>query len=165
VTRSSKQNPRVLFPATGFTTNDLAAFYGRIAPVLLPYLTHRPVTLKRFPDDIHGESFWEKDVPAFTPKWVKTFSVPRVNEPTRYSLPQHCEFKDVGLGRTDRLYRGSKSAPEIRMFLESNVAVIYCEYPLTGCSPWSYSTLAKDGKTWKIAAFAFRRFYLVYLAS
>lgn len=82
VRRSGKQDQRVLFPATGFTTNDLAAFYGKLAPVLLPHLAHRPVTLKRFPDAIHEESFWEKDLPAFAPKWIKTFSVPRVNEPT-----------------------------------------------------------------------------------
>ena len=82
MSRSSKQNPRVLFPATGFTTNDLAMFYGGIAPVLLPHLAHRPVTLKRFPDNIHAESFWEKDLPAFAPAWVKTFAVPRINEPT-----------------------------------------------------------------------------------
>jgi bifunctional non-homologous end joining protein LigD len=82
VSLSSKQNARVLFPATGFTTNDLAMFYGRIAPVLLPHLAHRPVTLKRFPADIHGESFWEKDLPAFAPQWIKTFSIPRVSEPT-----------------------------------------------------------------------------------
>ncbi len=77
-----KTNQWLLFPTTGYTTDDLAGFYRKIASVLLPHLVHRPVTLKRFPDDIHGESFWEKDLPAFAPKWIKTFSVPRVNEPT-----------------------------------------------------------------------------------
>src|SRR4051812_41636633 len=80
--RHSKANQRVLFPASGYITGDLALFYGKMAAVLLPHLSHRPVTLKRLSDDIHRESFWEKDLPAFPPKWIKTFAVPRVNEPS-----------------------------------------------------------------------------------
>jgi hypothetical protein len=72
----------VLFPSTGFATDDLVDFYANIAPGLLPHLAHHPLTLKRFPDDIKGESFWEKDTPSFFPEWIKTFAVPRVNEPT-----------------------------------------------------------------------------------
>lgn len=71
----------MLFPKAGFATDDLVELYGRLAPVLLPHLAGRPVTLKRYPDDISGESFWEKDAPAFTPKWVKRMPVPRKNEP------------------------------------------------------------------------------------
>ena len=47
------------------------------------------MTLKRFPDGIHGEAFYEKDAPGFTPAWVKTFSVPRRDphaSPIRYVL-------------------------------------------------------------------------------
>ena len=73
---------RVLFPSTGFTVDDLVGYYCTIAPVLLPHLAGRPVSLKRYPDNIHGESFWEKDLPAFAPSWVKTFAVPRVNGPS-----------------------------------------------------------------------------------
>lgn len=72
---------RVLFPKAGFTTDDLVDLYEKLAPVLLPHLAGRPVTLKRYPDDVDGESFWEKDAPAFTPKWVKRMPVPRKNEP------------------------------------------------------------------------------------
>jgi DNA primase len=61
---------RVLFPQTGFTTDDLVDTYEQLAPVLLPHLSHRPLTLKRFPDDIPGETFWEKDAPSFTPPFV-----------------------------------------------------------------------------------------------
>jgi bifunctional non-homologous end joining protein LigD len=67
---------RVLFPS-GFTTDDLVETYSQLAPVLLPHLADRPLTLKRFPDDIQGEAFWEKDAPSFTPEWVKTLPVPR----------------------------------------------------------------------------------------
>jgi bifunctional non-homologous end joining protein LigD len=78
--KKSASNSRVLYPATGFTVADLVSYYRKIARVLLPHLAGRPVSLKRYPDNIHGESFWEKDLPAFAPSWVKTFAVPRVNE-------------------------------------------------------------------------------------
>src|SRR3954447_22146791 len=68
---------RVLFPATGFTTADAAKFYRAVAKYLLPHLRDVPVSFKRYPDTIDGESFWEKDAPSFTPKFVKTFAVPR----------------------------------------------------------------------------------------
>ena len=67
----------VLFPDAGFTKRDLVAYYERIAPVLLPHLRNVPVSFKRYPDTIRGESFWEKDAPSFTPDWVKTIAVPR----------------------------------------------------------------------------------------
>jgi len=68
---------RVLFPKTGFTKKDALDYYRRAADVLLPHLKNVPLSFKRYPDTIDGESFWEKDAPAFTPKWVKTVSVPR----------------------------------------------------------------------------------------
>jgi bifunctional non-homologous end joining protein LigD len=71
----------VLFPKAGFTTDDLVAVYEQLATVLLPHAARRPMTLKRYPDDVYGESFWEKNAPAFTPKWVKRMPVPRRNEP------------------------------------------------------------------------------------
>jgi bifunctional non-homologous end joining protein LigD len=71
---------RVLYPKTGFSTADLADYYERVAPVLLPHLARRPLSLKRYPDDIDGEAFWEKDAPNFTPGWVKRYAVPRRHE-------------------------------------------------------------------------------------
>jgi len=68
---------RVLFPATGFTTADAVKFYRAVAKHLLPHLRDVPVSFKRYPDTIDGESFWEKDAPSFTPKFVKSFAVPR----------------------------------------------------------------------------------------
>jgi len=47
----------------------------------MPHLQNRPVTLKRFPDGVFGEFFYEKDAPAFTPSWVKTVLVPRRETP------------------------------------------------------------------------------------
>ena len=66
---------RVIYPVAGFRKRDVVDYYQRIAPVLLPHLENRPVTLKRYPDQAQGEFFYEKDAPAFTPKWVETFGV------------------------------------------------------------------------------------------
>src|SRR5919109_3355179 len=77
-----KQRPdRVLFPESGFTKDDAIAYYVAVAKVLLPHLRNVPVSFKRYPDTVTGESFWEKDAPSFTPPWVKTVAVPRRNDP------------------------------------------------------------------------------------
>jgi bifunctional non-homologous end joining protein LigD len=68
---------KVLYPAAKFTKGRVIDYYVRVAPFLLPHFRNRPVTLKRFPNGIHGEAFYEKDAPAFTPNWVQTFPVPR----------------------------------------------------------------------------------------
>jgi bifunctional non-homologous end joining protein LigD len=52
-------------------------YYAAIAPTILPHLRNRPLSFKRYPDEIGGESFWEKDAPSFTPAWVKRVPVPR----------------------------------------------------------------------------------------
>lgn len=68
---------KVLYPEAQFTKSQVIDFYLRIAPVLLPHLHNRPVTLKRYPDGVNGKFFYEKDKPRFTPDWVATFPVPR----------------------------------------------------------------------------------------
>src|SRR5436853_1358402 len=71
-------NPdKVLYPAGKFTRADVVDYYTRIARALLPHLKNRPITLKRFPNGVYGEAFYEKHAPGFTPDWVKTFPVPR----------------------------------------------------------------------------------------
>jgi bifunctional non-homologous end joining protein LigD len=67
----------VLYPAGRFSKGDVIDYYISISRYLLPHLKDRPVTLKRFPDGVFGDFFYEKDAPAFTPSWVKTFAVSR----------------------------------------------------------------------------------------
>jgi bifunctional non-homologous end joining protein LigD len=69
--------PKLLYPKAGFTKGDVINYYIRIAPVLLPHLKRRPVTLKRYPDGVDGFFFYEKQCPSHRPKWVKTTSVPK----------------------------------------------------------------------------------------
>ncbi|HEU4700990.1 MAG TPA: DNA ligase D [Conexibacter sp.] len=69
-------NPdKVLYPQAGFTKRDLVEYYKAIAPVLLPHLRDRPLTLKRYPDGVEGRFFYEKQSPRHRPEWVQTVSV------------------------------------------------------------------------------------------
>ena len=63
---------KVMYPRTGFTKEDLIDYYASVAPVLLPHLSRRPLTLKRYPDGVEGEYFYEKRCPAHRPSWVRT---------------------------------------------------------------------------------------------
>jgi bifunctional non-homologous end joining protein LigD len=66
---------KVLYPHTGFTKGDLIGYYAAIAPALLPHLHDRPLTLKRYPDGVQGEHFYEKQCPSHRPGWVQTTAV------------------------------------------------------------------------------------------
>jgi bifunctional non-homologous end joining protein LigD len=75
--KRTRRPDHVLFPRSGFTKDDAIDYYESVAKWLLPHLKNVPVSLKRYPDTIRGESFWEKDAPSFTPDWVRTVAVPR----------------------------------------------------------------------------------------
>jgi bifunctional non-homologous end joining protein LigD len=62
---------KVFFPELGLTKGDVIAYYRRIAPYLLPHLADRPLTLRRWPNGIVGEDFFQKDLDA-TPEFVRT---------------------------------------------------------------------------------------------
>ena len=66
---------KVLYPKVGFTKGQVIDYYIRIAPVLLPHLKDRPLTMKRYPDGVQGQFFYEKNCPSHRPKWVKTAKV------------------------------------------------------------------------------------------
>src|SRR6202451_4178181 len=63
---------KVLYPATCFTKGQVIDYYARIAPVLLPHLAGRPLTLKRYPGGVDQEYFFEKNATKHRPDWVKT---------------------------------------------------------------------------------------------
>ena len=66
---------KVLYPKAGFTKGQVIDYYIRVAPVLLPHLRDRPLTMKRYPDGVEGEFFYEKNCPSHRPKWVQTAKV------------------------------------------------------------------------------------------
>jgi bifunctional non-homologous end joining protein LigD len=66
---------KVLYPKAGFTKGEMIHYYIQIAPVLLPHLKDRPLTMKRYPNGVEAEFFYEKNCPTHRPKWVKTAKV------------------------------------------------------------------------------------------
>jgi len=66
---------KVYWPDDGYTKGDLLTYYLNISPVLLPHLIDRPLTLKRMPNGIGGQFFYEKNAPIHTPAWMPTMPV------------------------------------------------------------------------------------------
>jgi bifunctional non-homologous end joining protein LigD len=66
---------KVLDPEAGFTKGQVIDYYTRIAPALLPHLHQRALTLKRYPNGVDGQFFYEKNCPKHRPPWVETLSV------------------------------------------------------------------------------------------
>ncbi len=65
---------KVMWPDDQLTKRDLIAHYVRVAPVLLPYLRDRPLSMQMFPDGITGNHFWRKDKPSHAPEWIKSWT-------------------------------------------------------------------------------------------
>jgi len=63
---------KVLYPEAGFTKAQVIDYYLRVAPALLPHIAARPLTLKRFPEGVDGEFFYQKSAPAHRSAWVPT---------------------------------------------------------------------------------------------
>jgi bifunctional non-homologous end joining protein LigD len=66
---------KVFFPDAGYTKGDLIQYYASVAPLLLPHLAGRPISMSRYPDGIHGQSFYEKRAPGHQPDWMRTTPV------------------------------------------------------------------------------------------
>jgi bifunctional non-homologous end joining protein LigD len=81
---------KVMYPEVGFTKAQVIDYYVRIAPVLLPHLKGRPLTLKRYPNGVNGMHFYEKNCPAHRPEWLKTAPIwsPGNNKWMDYCLMQ-----------------------------------------------------------------------------
>jgi bifunctional non-homologous end joining protein LigD len=67
---------KVMYPEVGFTKGHVIDYYTRIAPAVLPHLRGRPLTLKRYPDGVDGQHFYEKQCPSHRPDWVSTAAIP-----------------------------------------------------------------------------------------
>jgi bifunctional non-homologous end joining protein LigD len=71
------------WPEEGITKGDLIAYYGDVAPVLVPHLRDRPFTMKRYPDGWQGNHFFQKDAPSHTPDWIPRFQYRSTSRQTR----------------------------------------------------------------------------------
>jgi bifunctional non-homologous end joining protein LigD len=68
---------KVLFPDDGITKGQLAAYYEALAPIIVPHLKGRPVTMERYPSGIGKKGFWQKDVSKGFPSWLERVEVPK----------------------------------------------------------------------------------------
>jgi len=67
---------KVLYPDAGFTKAQVIDYYQQIAPVMLPHIKRRPVTIKRYPEGVDHDFFYQKNAPAHRPGWVPTARLP-----------------------------------------------------------------------------------------
>jgi bifunctional non-homologous end joining protein LigD len=66
---------KVLYPDAGFTKGHVIDYYTRVSPALLPHLRGRPLTLKRYPNGVNAQHFYEKQCPSHRPDWVNTAAI------------------------------------------------------------------------------------------
>ncbi|MGO9275522.1 MAG: DNA ligase D [Terriglobia bacterium] len=110
---------KIYFPGENYTKRDLLAYYYRIAEYLLPFLKDRPLVLRRYPNGITGEAFFQKDAGEAAPDWMETVAVRSADH---HQKP-----------------RSGKSRQEIRYFIANDRAALLYLTNL-GCidhNPWS----------------------------
>lgn len=77
---------KIYWPEEKYTKGDLLDYYQSIAPFILPYLKDRPITLHRYPEGIEGKEFYQKDLPASHPDWLKTCEILQEGKINHYLL-------------------------------------------------------------------------------
>jgi len=77
---------KLYFPEDGYSKRDLLNYYHAVAPLLLPHLKDRPLSLKRYPNGIHGDFFFQKNTPESYPAWLRTESIGEGGKKIRYIL-------------------------------------------------------------------------------
>ena len=97
---------KLYWPEDNITKRDMLNYYFQVAPYILPYLKDRPQSLNRFPNGIHGKSFYQKDVTGKVPDWVKTYKYRSNDE----DIDKHFM---VGSDEASVLYMASLGAIEL----------------------------------------------------
>jgi bifunctional non-homologous end joining protein LigD len=77
---------KVLFPDDGITKGELARYYESIAPIMLPHVRGRPLTMERYPNGIGAKGFWQKSVTKGFPEWLERVEVPKKGGTVHYPL-------------------------------------------------------------------------------
>jgi bifunctional non-homologous end joining protein LigD len=107
---------KVLFPDSGITKGELAAYYAAVAPLMLPQIRNRPVTMERFPAGIDQPGFLQKDVSKGFPDWLERVEVPKKGGVVHHPLVndarslawlanQNCITPHVWASRAPELYQ------------------------------------------------------------
>jgi bifunctional non-homologous end joining protein LigD len=77
---------KVLFPDDAITKGELAAYYEAVAPLMVPHLRARPVTMERYPQGIGAKGFMQKDVAKGFPPWLERVEVPKKGGTVHHAL-------------------------------------------------------------------------------
>jgi bifunctional non-homologous end joining protein LigD len=77
---------KVFFPEPEYTKRDLLAYYAQVADVILPFLRDRPLVLRRMPNGVAGQLFYQKDVGAGMPDWIETAVIETGGKDVRYAV-------------------------------------------------------------------------------
>ena len=77
---------KIYFPESGYTKRDVLAYYYKIADYLLPFLKDRPLVLRRYPDGITAEAFFQKNAGEHAPKWMETVAIRMEKGTIRYFI-------------------------------------------------------------------------------
>jgi bifunctional non-homologous end joining protein LigD len=107
---------KVLFPDDGITKGELAAYYEAIAPLMVPQIRARPITMERFPSGIGHQGFLQKDVSKGFPEWLERVEVPKKGGSVHHPLVcdtrsllwlanQNCITPHVWTSRAPKLYQ------------------------------------------------------------
>ena len=75
-----------MFPGEGITKGELAAYYEAVAPMILPHLFGRPLTMERYPQGIGAKGFWQKDVSKGFPEWLQRVEIPKKDGVVNYPV-------------------------------------------------------------------------------
>ena len=144
---------KVMFPDSGITKGELAAYYELVAPLMVPHLTGRPVTLERFHRGIGEKGFFQKNVSKGAPEWLERVAVPKTDGIVNYAVVrdtrglmwlanQNCITPHVWTSRVPKLLN-----PDLCVFdldpLEEDMAVLRAATLLLrdmlaelGCTSW-----------------------------
>src|SRR5574342_1097864 len=82
---------KLLYPEDGITKGEVAAYYEAMAPLMLPYIKDRPVTMERYPSGIDQPGFMQKDVSRGFPAWLHRVQVPKKGGVVNYPLVTDAE--------------------------------------------------------------------------
>jgi len=89
---------KIYWPIEKYTKEDLFHYYNEVAKILLPYLKNRPVTLRRFPEGIEGETFYQKDTSSLhLPEGTKTVMIEQEKKQMRYLIIQDVATLDYAI--------------------------------------------------------------------
>lgn len=118
---------KLFWPREGYTKRDLINYYDAVADLLIPYWKDRPLSLRRYPDGIEGEAFFQKNVDANFPSWMRTEIVEEEGEEPRRRV--------VGNGRAELIYLANLGCIDQNPWMSRVGSIEYPDFVLIDLDP------------------------------